>query len=363
MYKCQFMKYILFIIILLLTLNLNGQEKEGAVLFLENNSYDFGRVREDNGTVSYTFTFSNTGNLPLVLNNVRSTCGCTTPKWSREPIPPGERGYLTVEFDPKNRLGSFYKTIQLQSTAINSNMFVTLTGNILPPVKEEKLMYTIGSLSVKSKHINFGYLFKGKTGIQTLTIANHTDSMMHIGFQDVPEHMVVHLYPSILQPGEYGQIEIHYNTNLIDDWDVVIERLSVLINGKEVQKDKFAVTANIREDFSGLTNEEFMNAPIACFDIKEHTFDTITIDKPVKCSFKLKNNGESDLIIRALKPSCGCTLAKQKRKILPPGASTKIEAVFDPKGKSGSFKNSITIITNDPRSYKQYLIAGGYIKR
>jgi len=357
------MKYILFMAILLSTLNLNGQGKEGAVLFLESNSYDFGRVREDNGMISHTFTFSNTGNLPLVLNNVRSTCGCTTPKWSREPIPPGEHGYLTVEFDPKNRFGSFHKTIQLQSTAINNNMFVTLMGNVLPPLKEEKLMYTIGRLSVKSKHINFGYIFKGKTGIQTLTIANHTDSAMYIEFKDVPSHMIVYLYPSILKPGEYGQIEIHYNSNLIDNWDVVIDRLSLSINGAEVKKDKFAVTANIREDFSGLTNEQLKNAPIACFDNKGYTFDTIIIDKPVKCSFKLKNNGKSDLIIRALKPSCGCTITKQKRKILPPGASTKIKAVFDPKGKSGSFKNAITVITNDPISYKQYLIAEGYIKR
>jgi hypothetical protein len=75
------------------------------------------------------------------------------------------------------------------------------------------------------------------------------------------------------------------------------------------------------------------------------------------------NNGNSNLIIRALKPSCGCTIAKQRKKVLSPGASTKIEAIFDPTGRTGEFKNAIAVITNDPKSYKQYLTSEGYIKR
>ncbi len=356
------MKYFAIIGLLILGLNLRAQERDAAILSLENNSFDFGRIREDKGKLSHTFTFSNTGNSTLVLNNVRSTCGCTVPKWSKEPVSPGEQGFLTVEFDPQNRNGVFHKTVQIQSTASNSNMFITITGNILPPVKEEKLDYKVGDLSVKSKHINFGYIFKGKTAVQTITIANHTAEKMDIDLGDIPEYLVAHVYPSSLQPGEYGQIEIHYNTNLIDDWDVVIDRLTVFINGNELKKDKFAVTANIREDFSKLPEEQLQNAPIAYFELSDHVFDTISGSKSVKCSYTLANNGNSDLIIRALKPSCGCTVAKQRKKVLAPGTSTNIEVSFDPTGKIGEFKNAIAVITNDPKSYKQYLSAEGYIK-
>jgi len=340
-----------------------GQEKEGAVLFLESNSYDFGRIREDKGKLSHTFTFSNTGTSPLVLNNVRSTCGCTVPKWSKEPVSPGQQGYLTVEFDPRNRMGQFHKTVQIQSSASNSNMFITISGNVLLPLKEERLDYKVGDLNVKSKHINFGYIFKGKSAIQTLTIANQTDEEMNIALKDIPEHLLANVIPSVLQPGEYGQIEIQYNTNLMDDWDVVIDRLTVFINGIKLKKDKFAVTANIREDFRYLSEEELTNAPVAYFEVTSHVFDTISDDKTLKCSYVLKNNGNSDLIIRALKPSCGCALAKQRKKVLSPGESTKIEASFDPTGRTGEFKNAITVITNDPKSYKQYLSAEGFIKR
>lgn len=342
---------------------MSGQNKEGAILFFGKNSYDFGRVREDKGKVSHTFSISNTGDTPLILNNVRSTCGCTVSTWSKEPISPGEQGFITIDFDPKNRQGQFHKTVQIQSSANNSNMFVTVSGTVLPPLKEEIMEYKIGDLSVSSKHINFGYIFKGKTGIQTHTIANHTNEFMDIDLEDVPEHIIAHLYPSTLKPGEYGQIEIHYNTNLIDDWDVVIDRLAVIINGKEVEKEKLTVTANIRENFSDLSEEQLINAPVAFFDVINHSFDTLTSDKTIKCSFTLKNKGKSDLIIRALKPSCGCTIAKRRKKILSPSASTKIETTFDPAGRSGDFKNAVTVITNDPKSYKQYLTTEGYIKR
>lgn len=357
------MRYIAILAILIWSVDLNAQEKVGAILSIENNSYNFGRIREDQGNLSHTFTFSNNGTQPLVVSNVRSTCGCAVPEWSKEPILPGEKGSITVEFSPSNRVGQFHKTIQIQSTAINTNMFLTITGTVLPPLKEEKLGYKIGNLDVKSKHINFGYIFKGNTAQQTITIANPSDKKIELQIEDVPEHLKVSINPATIDPGEFGQIEVQYNSNLINDWDVIIDRLAVKINGSRVDKDKFAVTANLREDFSQLTKEQLLNAPVASFEVKSHVFDTITDDKVVKCSFILKNDGNSDLIIRALKPSCGCTIAKQKKNVLSPGASTKIVASFDPKGRSGEFKNAITVITNDPNSYKQYLSAEGYIKR
>jgi hypothetical protein len=294
---------------------------------------------------------------------VRSTCGCTIPRWSKDPIYPGEQGSLTVEFDPTNRLGTFHKTIQIQSTASNSNMFVTLMGKVLPSLKEEKLNYRIGNLSLKSKHVNFGYIFKGETNSQVLAIANQTDKAMEIDLEDIPPHIIAHVFPSTLKPGEYGQIEVHYNTSLIDDWDVIIDRLKVIINGEVVKKETLAITANIREDFSNYTEEQLLNAPVAHVDVKNHVFDTITSDKKQQCSYTITNNGDSDLIIRALKPSCGCTIAKHRKRVLSPGRSTKIEAIFDPKGKSGDFKNAITVVTNDPKAYKQYFTAEGFIKR
>jgi len=95
-------------------------------------------------------------------------------------------------------------------------------------------------------------------------------------------------------------------------------------------------------------------------DVFDH--DTIPQDNPVECRFLIRNDGQSDLIIRSVKPSCGCTAVKPEKSTLAPGDSTYIDAVFYPKGRSGDFKNGITIVTNDPRLYKKYFFIEGYVK-
>ncbi len=90
-----------------------------------------------------TFKFKNTGKEPLILTNVKASCGCTTPTWTRNPIAPGEKGEIVVHYDT-NRMGQFHKTITVQSNAKTATKVLTIKGNINPketevttPVKEE----------------------------------------------------------------------------------------------------------------------------------------------------------------------------------------------------------------------------------
>ena len=64
----------------------------------EETEHDFGTI--DQGTaVEHTFKFTNTGNAPLVITNATSSCGCTVPTWTKEPIAPGETGEMLVKFN------------------------------------------------------------------------------------------------------------------------------------------------------------------------------------------------------------------------------------------------------------------------
>lgn len=360
--KMDFMRVLLFSIILIFALRLNGQTGDSAILVLQSNSYDFGRIIVDKGIVSHTFHFNNGGNIPFKLTNVRTTCGCTAPKWTNEWVAPGEEGSVTVDFDPTAKIGAFHKTIQIQSTASNANMFVTISGTILPALKKEELNFKIGELSVKSTHLNFGYLFKGNTGIELLSVANTTTKPIQIGFENTPDYIRLIAVPAILQPGEYGQIEVQYCTEQINDWDVIIDQIALKINDKVEKNSILTLTANIREDFSKYTDEQLFSAPVAKYASMSYSFDTISNSTPVECQFSIKNEGQSDLVIRAVKPSCGCTAVKPEKSILAPGDSTFIDAVFHPEDRTGDFKSGITVITNDPKLYKQYLWLEGYIR-
>jgi hypothetical protein len=74
--------------------------------------YNFGTVIQGE-KVSYTFTFTNTGGSELIISNVKASCGCTSPKYSKEPIKPGKKGNIEVIFDSHGRSGEQNKTIKV----------------------------------------------------------------------------------------------------------------------------------------------------------------------------------------------------------------------------------------------------------
>jgi hypothetical protein len=136
----------------------------------------------------------------------------------------------------------------------------------------------------------------------------------------------------------------------------MVDRINFLVNGKTVSGNRINITANIKEDFSGLTAEQLAMAARAEFDSHQFDFGNITGDKSVEHSFKLTNTGKSNLLIRKVSASCGCTAVQPDKTTIMPGESTMIKAIYNPKGsKAGNQKKAITVITNDPKQSRSVL--------
>lgn len=93
--------------------------------------HDFGTLTDEGGPISYKFTIKNTGSAPIIIFKVNSSCGCTTPEWTKSPIIPGKEGTLTVEFDPYDNLGNVSKTITINSNAENPTVQLTIKANVI----------------------------------------------------------------------------------------------------------------------------------------------------------------------------------------------------------------------------------------
>ncbi|MBV6644718.1 MAG: DUF1573 domain-containing protein [Cyclobacteriaceae bacterium] len=91
-----------------------------AFAFKEEN-HDFGTINEGD-IVDHTFTFTNTGEAPLIISNASASCGCTVPQWPKEPIPVGGSGDIKVQFNSRNKPG-----IQNKTVTITANTFPTAT--------------------------------------------------------------------------------------------------------------------------------------------------------------------------------------------------------------------------------------------
>ena len=103
--------------------------ESGAQIEFEKDIHDYGTIKQ-NANGIYEFKFTNTGNEPLMISNAKGSCGCTVPKWPREPIAPGETGVIEVKYDTK-RIGNFQKSVTLQSNAINEpTKTIRIKGNV-----------------------------------------------------------------------------------------------------------------------------------------------------------------------------------------------------------------------------------------
>ena len=109
-------------------IKLDASLAEKAEMTFRYSDHNFGSV-ESGSDVSYEFEFINTGKEPLVINNVSTSCGCTTPSWPREPIPSKGRAVIKVRYD-SNRIGNFSKTITVYSNSSNSPVVLSIKGNV-----------------------------------------------------------------------------------------------------------------------------------------------------------------------------------------------------------------------------------------
>ena len=89
-------------------------EKSFAKMTFTEEEYDFGTIKEGE-IVKHTFAFRNTGDVPLIIKNASASCGCTVPDWPKEPIAPGAKSRIEVQFNSKNKTGNINKTVSIQA--------------------------------------------------------------------------------------------------------------------------------------------------------------------------------------------------------------------------------------------------------
>jgi len=105
-------------------------KKSGKDLWFEEQLHDYGEIPKDSDG-SFSFAFKNVGDSAIIINRVRSTCGCTVPSWPREPIEPGVSGEITVKYNTA-QTGTFMKSVFVYSSSVNSPVKLQIKGKVLP---------------------------------------------------------------------------------------------------------------------------------------------------------------------------------------------------------------------------------------
>jgi hypothetical protein len=358
------MKHVLILMaISLFAFQINAQTKVAKISFNES-VYDFGQIQEANGKVSHKFEFVNTGSSPLIITGVNTSCGCTTPSWTNTPVAAGEKGFVDVTFNPQG-YRSFTKSITVNTNGDPATVQLLIKGNVqssqsVEPVKED-YKYEIGGVKLMSQHVGFGQINRDEKQTKTIEVFNSNTTAATLSFSNIPSEITILANPTVLEPNSKGTIVITYDAALKNDWDYVFDMVSMLVNGQAYGNNRINLSAIIKEDFSKLSVAELAKVPVISFDQESFSFGEIKEGAKVDFVFKLKNSGKSNLLIRKVSSSCGCTVAMPEKTTIEPGKTVDLKVSFDSEHKTGAQNKSITVISNDPKNPRIVLWVRGNV--
>jgi len=329
---------------------------DGPTLKYEQEVHDFGKIKEEEGPVSFTFKLINEGDAPLVIQSVRPSCGCTTPDWSKEPIMPGKTGYIKAVFNPHNRPGAFNKSLTVTSNSEPAISRLYIKGIVEPKPRTIADDYptVMGGLRVKYRSFNFGKITTEKPITKSFDVYN--DSEEDITFLDdveAPDFIQVKVDPKTLAPKKLGKIIVTYDPTVENKLGFVSSLVVLKTAEPENNVKDFRAVASVEEFFPPMTAEQLAQAPKLSFENPVHDFGSIKQGDQVSTEFVFTNTGKSILNIREIKASCGCTIGNLEKNDIAPGDTGSIKVSFNSRGRRGIQQKSISIFSNDPANPTQ----------
>jgi Protein of unknown function (DUF1573) len=359
-------KYFAFFSLLVFSIALNAQYAQTKMKVSETE-HDFGKFKEEAGRQTYDFIVTNTGTDPLVIQNVVASCGCTTPDWTKQPIPAGGTGKVTAIYDPKDRPGAFNKTLSVYSNSKPEVVVLVIKGEVIPHEKtvDELFTFPVGGVRFESNHLAFTNVLKTEKKIRVMPVVNTSNAPVKIEFSGLPAHLELKVNPETLKPGQKGLVEGNYDATKNASWGNVNDMVKIILNGVPQENVYYYVSANLVEDFSSLSKEDLQNTPV--FKVASTTVDLGKIKGSTQneVEFKFTNAGKNDLVLRYIRSSCGCTAVQQGNMGvgIKSGESSSIKATFNSGSYKGKVTKAIYVYTNDPKNSEVVLMLNAEVEQ
>lgn len=158
--------------------------------------FDFGSVPQGQN-VRHTFHFTNTGDEPLIIDKVRSSCGCTAALLSAELVPPGEAGELQTNFDSARFRGNVNKSIYLYSNDLSSPVHkFSVKGEVLE------------LFGLVPRQLHFGPVQTGTPVSRTVTLTNRTEEDLRVAAVQTTSPQLQARFPGPLTSRGTGEIQV-----------------------------------------------------------------------------------------------------------------------------------------------------------
>jgi hypothetical protein len=149
-----------FIVIAFSISTISAQENKKISIEFNKTVHDFGDININSGAHSYSFIFRNISDQPVVIQTVISSCGCTTPEWTRNPVQPGEKGKINVTFLNDQGPYPFDKSLTVYVTGSSRPIILRIKGvvNQRPKTAKQQFPIKLGSIGIKRNPVEYGQI-------------------------------------------------------------------------------------------------------------------------------------------------------------------------------------------------------------
>lgn len=306
--------------------------------------------------VKAEFTLKNSGDRPLVINSVRTSCGCTKADYPKEAVAPGQTFKVSATYDAR-QMGHFQKQLAVYSNAGDQPFMLTLKGMVVERVKNFKGMYpyTIGALRADTNEVEFNDVNRGDMPIVRIHLFNDSDQTVEPQLMHLPAYLRGEVRPSRIAPGHSGIATLQLDSRHLRE--LGLTQTSIYLGsfpGEKVAADKeLPVNIILLPDLVNLPAAEKANAPrlslskgridLGEFGNKSRKHDEIIIT----------NQGKSTLTVRQLQMLTGSLEVSLNKQNIEPGGTAKLKVTASADGlRKVRSRARILMITNDPDQTK-----------
>ncbi len=303
-----------------------------------------------------TFTIKNDGDKPLVISNVTTSCGCTVADWTKTPIAPGATGTVSSTFDAK-ALGHFYKDIGVYCNAADRPIYLMIQGEVSADPKNYTLThpFEIGAIRLNKDAIEFDDANKGDKPTMEILVANTTNEVYAPVLMHLPPYMEAVAVPERIGKKGTGKIKVTLDTDKLPKFGLTTATvyLSRFPGDKVGEENAIPVSAVLLPDFSHISQQQRLNPPAVELSTEELTLPSWAENEKKSQKIVVKNVGKSDLEITDLQVFNSALGVQLKKRVLKPGASTKMKiTAYGKYLKKVKGTPRVLMITNDPNCPK-----------
>lgn len=330
-----------------------------AVISFAQKEHDFGDIKETDGPVSYDFVFVNKGNAPVLIKNVESSCGCTSPEWSKQPVLPGKSGFIKATFDPKDRPSHFDKTITVYSNARPSVVELKIRGNVEARTRTvlDDYPYELSSgLRLPLDHISLMKVKKGDTKQMNIGMYNNTGKKVAVTFSGLPSGIKVEVEPSVIEVKGKATLNVSYNSAIRGEYGLNEENLTMTVDGK---KYPMRLSAFVEENFDPANRA---NAPVIEVEKKYYNFGSVASGQQTGFTYKITNTGKSALKIHRIYTNDNRIEIGDYNREVKAGGTLELTVKTAKDAGAGKLSGVISVITNSPDTPELKLRFYGDIK-